>query len=129
MQTRVVVIGGGVAGCSSALALAGRGVSVTLLEASQRLGGRYCSVDVDGIGRQIDSTQNVFFRNFERFLQLIATCGLRDSVKLQHSTSLPFLEVEKGRISNIESGTLPPPNHLSASFVRANFLGLLLFVF
>lgn len=124
MQTRVVVIGGGVAGCSSALALAGRGVSVTLLEASQRLGGRYCSVDVDGIGRQIDSTQNVFFRNFERFLQLIATCELRDSVKLQNSTSLPFLEVEKGRISNIESGTLSPPNHLSTSFVKANFLGL-----
>ena len=121
MQTRVVVIGGGVAGCSSALALAGRGVSVTLLEASQRLGGRYSSVDVDGIGRQIDSTQNVFFRNFERFLQLIATCELRDSVKLQNSTSLPFLEVEKGRISNIESGTLSPPNHLSSFFCKGEF--------
>ena len=45
-QSRVVVIGGGIAGCSSALALAGRGVSVTLLEASSRLGGRYCSIDI-----------------------------------------------------------------------------------
>ena len=69
-HSRVVVIGGGIAGCSSALALAGRGVSVTLLEASSRLGGRYCSVDIGGIERTIDGTQNVFFRNFDRFLQL-----------------------------------------------------------
>ena len=94
-HSRVVVIGGGIAGCSSALALAGRGVSVTLLEASPRLGGRYCSVDIEEIDRPIDGTQNVFFRNFERFLQLLATCELRESVKLQSSTLLTFLEVEK----------------------------------
>ena len=123
-QSRVVVIGGGIAGCSSALALAGRGVSVTLLEASPRLGGRYCSVDIGGIERPIDGTQNVFFRNFERFLQLLATCEAKGSVKLQTSTLLAFLEVEQRRISKIQSGTLPPPNHLSASFVNANFLGL-----
>jgi len=123
-QSRVVVIGGGIAGCCSALALAGRGVSVTLLEASPRLGGRYCSVDIGGIERPIDGTQNVFFRNFERFLQLLATCEARESVKLQNSTLLAFLEVEQRRISKIQSGTLPPPNHLSASFLNANFLGL-----
>ena len=123
-QSRVVVIGGGIAGCSSALALSGRGVSVTLLEASPRLGGRYCSVDIGGIERPIDGTQNVFFRNFERFLQLLATCEARESVKLQDYTMLAFLEVEQRRISKIRSGTLPPPNHLSASFLNANFLGL-----
>ena len=123
-DSRVVVIGGGIAGCSSALALAGRGVSVTLLEASPRLGGRYCSVDIEEIDRPIDGTQNVFFRNFDRFLQLLATCEVRESVKLQSSTLLTFLEVEKRRISKIQSGNLPPPNHLSASFVNANFLGL-----
>jgi len=123
-QSRVVVIGGGIAGCSSALALAGRGVSVTLLEASPRLGGRYCSVDIGGIERPIDGTQNVFFRNFERFFQLLATCEARESVKLQNSTLLAFLEVEQRRISKIQSGNLPPPNHLSASFLNANFLGL-----
>ena len=123
-QSRVVVIGGGIAGCSSALALAGRGVNVTLLEASNRLGGRYGSVKIPGLERQIDRTQNVFFRNFERFLQLLATCESRESVKLQKSTMLAFLEVDRGRISKIEAGSLPPPNHLSASFLNANFLGL-----
>jgi len=123
-QSRVVVIGGGIAGCSSALALAGRGVNVTLLEASNRLGGRYGSVKIPGLERQIDGTQNVFFRNFERFLQLLATCESRESVKLQKSTMLAFLEVGRGRISKIEAGSLPPPNHLSASFLNANFLGL-----
>jgi len=120
----VVVVGGGIAGCSAALALAGRGVNVTLLESSNRLGGRFNSVNISGLDRQIDRTQNVFFRNFERFLQLIATCEARESVKLQDSTLLAFLEVEQGRISKIQSGTLPPPNHLTTSFLNANFLGL-----
>ena len=102
-QSRVVVIGGGIAGCTSALALAGRGVNVTLLEASNRLGGRYGSVKIPELERQIDRTQNVFFRNFERFLQLLATCEARESVKLQKSTMLAFLEVDRGRISKIES--------------------------
>ena len=83
LQSRVVVLGGGIAGCASALALAGRGVNVTLLEASNRLGGRFNSIKISGLNRQIDSTQNVIFRTYSRFLQLLATCEVRDVVKLQ----------------------------------------------
>lgn len=43
-NTRVVVIGGGVAGLSAACVLAERGVSVVLLERSDRLGGRLATV-------------------------------------------------------------------------------------
>ncbi|MEC9351142.1 MAG: FAD-dependent oxidoreductase [Candidatus Thermoplasmatota archaeon] len=124
LQSRVVVLGGGIAGCASALALAGRGVNVTLLEASNRLGGRFNSIKISGLNRQIDSTQNVIFRTYSRFLQLLATCEVRDVVKLQDSTMLPFLEVGEGRISTIHSGKLPPPNHLTTAFLNASFLGL-----
>jgi len=124
LQSRVVVVGGGIAGCSAALALAGRGVDVTLIESSNRLGGRFKSVEIDGLSRQIDPTQNVIFRTYSRFLQLLATCDKRNSVRIKNSTSIPFLEVNNGKISYIESGKVPPPNHLSGSFVNANFLGL-----
>ena len=120
----MVVVGGGIAGCSAALALAGRGVDVTLIESSNRLGGRFKSVEIDGLSRQIDPTQNVIFRTYSRFLQLLATCDKRNSVRIKNSTSIPFLEVNNGKISYIESGKVPPPNHLSGSFVNANFLGL-----
>lgn len=42
--TRVVVIGGGIAGLSAACVLAERGVSVTVLEKSELLGGRMATV-------------------------------------------------------------------------------------
>jgi isorenieratene synthase len=41
--TRAVVVGGGIAGIASALVLAERGVQVTLIEKSDRLGGRLAS--------------------------------------------------------------------------------------
>lgn len=48
-QTRVIVIGGGIAGLVAAFECAKVGMSVTLLEASSRLGGVVGSVDLDGV--------------------------------------------------------------------------------
>ncbi len=120
----VVIVGGGIAGCACALALAGRGEKVTLLEAADTLGGRVSSVRLKGFDRPIDNVQHTVFRTYERFLQLLATCEARDHIKLQKRTTLPYLEVDKGRISVIQSGSLPPPNHLSTSILNASFLGL-----
>jgi len=120
----VVVVGGGLAGSACALALAGRGQRVTLIEASAMLGGRVASIQLPGIERPIDNGQHVAFRIYGRFLQLLATCEARDIIKLQKQTNLPYLEVEKGTISTIRSGNLPPPNHLSASLLNVSFLKL-----
>lgn len=120
----VVVVGGGIAGCACALALAGRGESVTLFEATDSLGGRFTSVKLPGIERGVDNSQQVVFRNYERFLQLLATCEARDVIRLHSQTRLPFLEVESGRISTIQSGNFPPPNHLATSILNASFLGI-----
>jgi protoporphyrinogen oxidase len=48
MVKRVIVIGAGLAGLSAALTLQNEGVSVTILESSDRPGGRVTSDDIDG---------------------------------------------------------------------------------
>jgi len=87
-DSRVVVVGGGLAGCACALGLAGRGVEVTLLEAGSTLGGRVQSVNLKGMERGIDNSQHAAFRVYGRFLQLLATCDAREIIKLQKRTTL-----------------------------------------
>jgi phytoene dehydrogenase-like protein len=48
MAKKVVVVGAGLAGLSAALILENEGVSVTVLESSDRPGGRVTSDDIDG---------------------------------------------------------------------------------
>ncbi len=48
-ETHVVVIGGGMAGLAAARACAAVGIRVTLLEASDRLGGCIASAELDGV--------------------------------------------------------------------------------
>ena len=59
----VVVVGGGIAGLAAATALAERGVRVTLLEASDRLGGRVAAWPL-GDGRTMSRGFHAFFRQY-----------------------------------------------------------------
>ena len=63
----VVVVGGGIAGLTSALALAERGVRVTLLEREARLGGRVQAWPVtlaDGSESAMSRGFHAFFRQY-----------------------------------------------------------------
>lgn len=55
--TRAVVVGAGIGGMSAAIALAGRGVEVTVLDRAPRVGGKMREVEV--AGRLIDSGPTV----------------------------------------------------------------------
>lgn len=70
---RVVVVGGGIAGLSAATALAERGVAVTLLESTERLGGRVASwqVDVDGTPQAMSRGFHAFFRQYYNLRALL----------------------------------------------------------
>ena len=66
----VAVVGGGIAGLAAATVLAERGVSVTLLEASDRLGGRVAAWPLAD-GRTMSRGFHAFFRQYYNLRALL----------------------------------------------------------
>ena len=114
----VAVIGGGLAGLAASIALADSGFQVQLFERSPRLGGRATSYALSG-NEVIDNCQHVTLRcctNLEDFYRRI---GVAD--KIRYFNRLDFSDSD-GHISPIQSGSLPAPFHLAASFMKFQFL-------
>ncbi len=78
---RVVVVGGGLAGISAALACADAGAAVTLLEKRRRLGGLTWSFSHDGL--TLDNGQHVFLRCCTAYLDFLDRIGSSGDVELQ----------------------------------------------
>ena len=123
-QTKVAVIGGGLAGITAAIACADAGQSVTLFEARAHLGGRVSSVQHPRQGVPIDNCQHACFRVYSRFLQLIGRCDAQDSFRLQERTILPFALPDSGQFAELTTGKLSPPNHMLGSMLKFPFLSL-----
>jgi len=81
MSSKVMVIGGGLAGITAAIALAESGADVTLLEARPRLGGATCSFSRDGL--TVDTGQHVFLGCCSAYRGLLARLGMTEHAPLQ----------------------------------------------
>ena len=115
----VVVVGGGLAGLSAAVALAGDGAQVTLLERRPSFGGRAYSYEHPALGETVDS-QHVVLGCCTNLLELVQQAGTGDLVRWYDE--LLFLE-PGGRRSIMRSSGLPAPLHQAMSFLRAPMLG------
>jgi squalene-associated FAD-dependent desaturase len=107
----VIVIGAGLAGLSSGVALAEAGFRVTLLEQRPFLGGRASSYSLPG-GEQIDNCQHVTLgccTNLDDFYQRIG--ALR---KIGRYGRIIFVD-SAGHRAAMEASPLPPPLHLAPS--------------
>lgn len=71
--TRVVVIGGGIAGLATAALLAARGYTVDLLEKNAELGGRVGSIERDGFRFDTGASWYLMPEVFEHFFALVGT--------------------------------------------------------
>jgi len=116
----VVVVGGGLAGLAAAVALAGDGAAVTLLERRPAIGGRAYSYEHPALEETVDS-QHVVLGCCTNLLELCGQAGAGDLVRWYDE--LIFLE-PGGRRSVMKSGGLPAPLHQTMSFLRAPMLGL-----
>ncbi|MEU5595809.1 hydroxysqualene dehydroxylase HpnE [Streptomyces sp. NPDC020298] len=120
-----VVVGGGLAGVTAALALADAGVQVTLLEGRPRLGGLAFSFRRGEL--TVDNGQHVYLRcctAYRWFLDRIEGAAL---APLQDRLDVPVLDVarpEGRRLGRLRRDALPVPLHLGRSLATYPHLSL-----
>ena len=112
-MTRVVVVGGGLAGLTTALRCADAGARVTLLEAKPRLGGLTYSFSRDGL--DVDNGQHVFLRCCSAYRALLERLGVADLTTLQPRLDVPVVRADNGRTARLRRDALPVPLHLARS--------------
>ncbi|GHA27675.1 phytoene dehydrogenase [Streptomyces tauricus] len=123
--TTAVVVGGGLAGTTAALALADAGIRVTLLEGRPRLGGLAFSFQRDGL--TVDNGQHVYLRcctAYRWFLDRVEGAAL---APLQDRLDVPVLDAEAPagrRLGRIGRTALPVPLHLARSLATYPHLSL-----
>jgi squalene-associated FAD-dependent desaturase len=120
-MVNVLVVGGGLAGIATAVALAERHIPVTILESKPRLGGRASSFVDPATGDTVDLCQHVAMGCCTEFLRFCETVGIRGF--LQPQPALWFMTSD-GRTSRFAGDPLPAPLHLFRSFVRMHTLTL-----
>src|ERR1700734_2147039 len=116
----VLVIGGGLAGLSSAVALAEAGLQVRLLEKRPHLGGRAASYTLPD-GSEVDNCQHVTLgccTNLADFYFRVGAAG-----KIRFYDRLYFVDA-LGRRSTMEASPLPAPLHMAPSFLLFSSLNL-----
>jgi squalene-associated FAD-dependent desaturase len=114
----VVVVGGGLAGITAAIALRETGARVTLLESRPRLGGATCSFTRGGL--VVDNGQHVFLGCCTAYRELIARLGMTGSVSLQDRFDVAVLGPHgraRLRRARLRRTRLPGPLHMGQALV------------
>lgn len=121
LNRRVVVIGGGVAGITAAIALADVGMLVELIEKRPFLGGRASSSLDKHTHELVDECQHGTMHCCTNLSQLLDRLGVLD--KIDYHRTIEFLDSEGNR-SAIHGSRLPAPLHTAPSFLRFKSLGI-----
>jgi squalene-associated FAD-dependent desaturase len=118
--SRAVVVGGGLAGTSAAVALADGGWEVTLLEARPRLGGAVYSFERSG--RTVDTGQHVLLRCYTAYRALLSRLGVEEQVPVQRRMDIPVLRPGRPMLRLRRTPLLPAPAHLLPALARYSAL-------
>jgi len=99
---QILIVGGGLAGLSTAVELLDRGHRVTVLEADSRLGGKAASWR-DADGDVVDMGQHVVTPLYEHFLALAKRVGADRNIRWQEGDYL--VASRGGRFGSIGGST------------------------
>lgn len=116
-MTKVVVAGGGLAGLSCGVALAGRGVEVTVLESSTRLGGRASSWRDEVTGDSVDIGPHIIHSEYHNMLSFLDRLGTSKLITWQPGKVLTL--ATKPEPFTLRHGPLPAPFSLVPNMLRA----------
>ncbi|KUO10178.1 hydroxysqualene dehydroxylase HpnE [Streptomyces sp. DSM 15324] len=120
-----VVVGGGLAGITAALALADAGVRVTLLEGRPRLGGLAFSFRRGDL--TVDNGQHVYLRCCTAYRWFLDRIGGAALAPLQNRLDVPVVDVARPagrRLGRLRRDALPVPLHLGRSLATYPHLSL-----
>lgn len=120
-MTQVTVIGGGLAGLACAVALAERGIAVTVVERNARLGGRAGSWREPVSGDVVDIGPHIFHCEYHNMLALLERLGTRDQICWQPGKVLTI--ASKPRPTVLRHWPLPAPLGLAPCILGAPGLG------
>jgi predicted NAD/FAD-dependent oxidoreductase len=115
---KIVVVGGGLAGITAAIALSEVGADVTLAEARPRLGGATTSFSRGGL--MVDNGQHVFLRCCVAYRGLLARLGMTGAVSLQDRFDVTVLA--PGGRARLRRTALPGPLHMGQALMGYGFL-------
>ena len=110
-------MGGGYAGMAAGVALAERGISVTVLESGPVVGGR--ARRVTSQGHELDNGQHIFVGAYSELFRLMKLVGVPSDALLRYP-----LEVRYAKGFSLRSRWFPPPLGLLAGLLSASGISL-----
>ncbi|MCW5893034.1 MAG: hydroxysqualene dehydroxylase HpnE [bacterium] len=121
MTRHVVIVGGGFAGLAAGVALAERGLGVTVLEARQRLGGRAYSFRDAATGETVDNGQHAMMGCYTRTLGFLRRIGAAGKLVRQENLRVDLVHPTEGK-GSIACPGWPSPLHMLAGITRYRLL-------
>ena len=120
----IAIVGGGLAGLATALALGSAGYPVTVYEARSFLGGRATSYPINNSDDEtvtIDNCQHILLRCCTNLADFYRRLGVLNEIHFYRE----FYWIEPGgRTSVMKRGVLPAPFHFAESFAKLKFLSM-----
>lgn len=116
LQTDVVVVGGGLAGLTTAVALVRHGLRTIVVERDATLGGRARSLTDEKTGDRIDIGPHILLSEYPNMLALLDLLGTRDRIVWNRERFI--LMVDGQREIEMKHAPLPAPLHYMPSVWR-----------
>ncbi|MDZ4711710.1 MAG: hydroxysqualene dehydroxylase HpnE [bacterium] len=122
-EKTVTIIGGGIAGLSSAVFLNELGFQVTLIEASPKLGGRAYSFFDKERGMFFDNGQHILAGWYKNTFEYLNIIGSYDLVNFQKGLEINFIDTEK-KVFKLSCPDIEPPMNLLQGLLKFKAFGL-----